>query len=61
MLVVRGSGDGVHASGSQTVAAGEVVRLLQFRAIPAGTPVFLDEQTMRPLEPRLLLVSPSRI
>lgn len=46
---------------SQTVTAGEVMRLLQFRAIPAGTPVFLDEQTMRPLEPRLLLVSPSRI
>ena len=36
---------------SQTVAAGEVVRLLQFRAIPVGTPVFLDEQTMRPVEP----------
>ena len=36
---------------SQTVTAGEVMRLLQFRAIPAGTPVFLDEQTMRPLEP----------
>jgi hypothetical protein len=29
----------------------EVVRLLEFRAIPAGTPVFLDESTMRPVEP----------
>ena len=37
--------------GSQAVTAEEVVRLLQFRAIPAGTPVFLDEQTMRPVEP----------
>ena len=25
--------------------------LLEFRAIPAGTPVFLDEHTMRPIEP----------
>ena len=40
-----------HASGSQAVAAEDVVDLLQFRAIPAGTPVFLDEQTMRPVEP----------
>ena len=37
--------------GSQAVTAEEVVRLLQFRAIPAGTPVFLDEQTMRPVQP----------
>lgn len=36
---------------SQPVDSGEVMRLLQFRAIPAGTPVFLDEQTMRPVEP----------
>ena len=28
-----------------------VVRLLEYRAIPAGTPVFLDELTMRPVEP----------
>ena len=35
----------------QAVAAGEVIALLEFRAIPAGTPVFLDEQTMLPIEP----------
>jgi site-specific recombinase XerD len=29
----------------------EVMRLLEFRAIPAGMPVFLDESTMRPVEP----------
>ncbi len=36
---------------SQTIGAGEVMLLLEFRAIPAGTPVFLDEQAMRPVEP----------
>ena len=35
----------------QVVAAGEIIELLEFRAIPAGTPVFLDEHTMRPIEP----------
>jgi hypothetical protein len=30
---------------------GEIIELLEFRAIPAGTPVFLDEHTMRPIEP----------
>ncbi|WP_132121761.1 hypothetical protein [Actinocrispum wychmicini] len=29
----------------------EVDQLLAYRAIPAGTPVFLDEESMRPVEP----------
>jgi integrase len=33
------------------VGAGEAIELLEFRAISAGTPVFLDEHTMRPIEP----------
>jgi hypothetical protein len=37
--------------GDQVVDPADVVRLLEFRAIPAGTPVFLDESTMRPVEP----------
>lgn len=32
----------------QAVGASEIIELLEFRAIPAGTPVFLDEHTMRP-------------
>ncbi|MBF6221810.1 hypothetical protein IU479_27320 [Nocardia abscessus] len=43
-LVLRHSGD-------QIVAPAEVNRLLTYRAIPAGTPVFLDETSMRPVEP----------
>ncbi len=35
----------------QVVGPADVVRLLEFRAIRAGTPVFLDESTMRPAEP----------
>jgi hypothetical protein len=35
----------------RVVAAADVVELLEFRAIPAGMPVFLDEHTMRPIEP----------
>ena len=35
----------------RVVAATDVVELLEFRAIPAGMPVFLDEHTMRPIEP----------
>ncbi len=35
----------------QVIAAADVVERLDFRAIPAGTPVFLDEHTMRPIEP----------
>jgi hypothetical protein len=34
--------------GAQVV---DSVRLLEYRAIPAGTPVFLDEGTMLPIEP----------
>jgi integrase len=37
--------------GDQAVDSAEVVRLLKDRAIPAGTPVFLDEETMLPIEP----------
>jgi hypothetical protein len=36
---------------SGAIDAAEVVRLLKFRAIPTGTPVFLDEVTMQPIEP----------
>lgn len=36
---------------SPVVGAADVVRLLEFRAIPAGMPMFLDERTMRPVEP----------
>jgi hypothetical protein len=39
-----------HLDGQVVDSAG-VVRLLEYRAIPAGTPVFLDEVTMRPVEP----------
>jgi len=35
----------------RVVAAADVVELLEFRAIPAGMPVLLDERTMRPVEP----------
>lgn len=35
----------------QVVSAAEVVRLLRDRAIPVGMPVFLDEVSMRPVEP----------
>ena len=37
--------------GAQAVNAAEMVRLLEQRAIPAGTPVFLDDVTMLPIEP----------
>jgi integrase len=37
--------------GVQVVDAAGVVRLLEYRAIPVGTPVFLDEVTMLPIEP----------
>ncbi|UCA23009.1 MULTISPECIES: tyrosine-type recombinase/integrase [Mycobacterium] len=37
--------------GGQVLDPAEVVRLLEDRAIPAGTPVFLDEMTMLPIEP----------
>lgn len=37
--------------GDQTVSAAEVKRLLAYRAIPAGMPVFLDETSMQPVEP----------
>lgn len=37
--------------GSPVVGAADVVRLLEFRGIPAGMPVFLDGRTMRPVEP----------
>ena len=37
--------------GAQAVDSAAVVRLLEYRAIPAGTPVFLDEMTMLPIEP----------
>jgi hypothetical protein len=37
--------------GDQTVSAAEVNRMLAYRAIPAGTLVFLDEASMRPVEP----------
>jgi site-specific recombinase XerD len=37
--------------GDQAVGRTEVARLLRHRAIPAGTPVFLDETSMRPVEP----------
>lgn len=37
--------------GGQVFDPAEVVRLLEDRAIPAGTPVFLDEMTMLPIEP----------
>lgn len=39
-----------HLDGHGVDSAG-VVRLLEYRAIPAGTPVFLDELTMLPVEP----------
>jgi hypothetical protein len=37
--------------GAQVVDSAGVVRLLEYRAIPSGTPVFLDEVTMLPIEP----------
>ena len=37
--------------GSPVVDAAEMVALLEQRAIPAGTPVFLDDVTMLPIEP----------
>lgn len=37
--------------GDQAVSSAEVKRLLSYRAIPAGTPVFLDEESMLPVEP----------
>ena len=37
--------------GDQAVGPAEVARLLRHRAIPAGMPVFLDESSMRPVEP----------
>lgn len=37
--------------GGQVLNPAEVVRLLEDRAIPTGTPVFLDEMTMLPIEP----------
>jgi len=37
--------------GGQVVDSVGVVRLLEYRAIPAGTPVFLDDTTMLPIEP----------
>jgi hypothetical protein len=37
--------------GAQAVNAAEMVGLLEQRAIPAGTPVFLDDVTMLPIEP----------
>ena len=36
---------------SRVVGVHEVLRLLEERAIPAGTPVFLDDRTMLPVEP----------
>ncbi|WP_433664725.1 hypothetical protein ACQPW1_22790 [Nocardia sp. CA-128927] len=35
----------------QSIDAAEVVRLLEFCAIPTRTPVFVDEITMEPIEP----------
>jgi hypothetical protein len=37
--------------GDQAVGSTEVARLLRHRAIPAGMRVFLDEGSMRPVEP----------
>jgi hypothetical protein len=37
--------------GDRAVGPTEVARLLRHRAIPAGMPVFLDESSMRPVEP----------
>jgi hypothetical protein len=37
--------------GAQVVDSAGVVRLLEYRAISAGTAVFLDAQTMLPIEP----------
>jgi hypothetical protein len=37
--------------GDQVVAPAEVNRLLAHRAVKAGTPVLLDEVSMRPVEP----------
>ena len=37
--------------GDRAVGPAEVARLLRHRAIPAGMPVFLDESSMRPMEP----------
>jgi integrase len=37
--------------GARAVDSAAVVSLLEHRAIPAGTPVFLDEMTMLPIEP----------
>jgi site-specific recombinase XerD len=37
--------------GSQVVSAHKVLGLLEERAIPPGTPVFLDDRTMLPVEP----------
>ena len=36
---------------SPVVGVHEVLRLLEERAIPAGTPVFLEDRTMLPVEP----------
>jgi hypothetical protein len=37
--------------GDRAVGPAEVARLSRHRAIPAGMPVFLDESSMRPVEP----------
>jgi hypothetical protein len=44
--------------GAQVVDPSAVVALLEYRAIPAGTPVFLDEVTMLP-PPRPAMRRPS--
>jgi len=50
VFFVDAKGAGRHLEGLP-VSAGDVVGLLRQRAVPDGTPVFLDEDTMLPSEP----------